>query len=194
MSVNNLRTNYIFIDFENVQPSLTELPSEYPMKIVIFVGAKQNKIPIDIVMAMQRMGSNAEYIVINESGKNALDFHITFYLGNIAANNPDAFFHIISKDSGFDILLKHLKERQIQVNRYTDIAEIPLLRQLKCKSLSEEQLIEMIIGYLRRRGNAKPRKLETLFNFINSHCGRSLEKKKIEELIQVLIQKQLIRL
>ena len=81
MTEKKVRNNYIFIDFENVQPTVFELPKDYPFKIIIFVGANQTKIPIDLATSMQSLGDNAEYVIINGNGKNALDFHITFYLG-----------------------------------------------------------------------------------------------------------------
>ena len=55
---------------------------------------------------MQSLGADAEYVRIEGNGPNALDFHIAFYIGNIAAKDPDCYFHIISKDTGFDPLIK----------------------------------------------------------------------------------------
>ena len=49
-----------------------------------------------------------ELVRLTEPGKNALDFHIAYYLGQLALKEPDAFFHIVSKDTGFDPLIQHL--------------------------------------------------------------------------------------
>ena len=62
---------------------------------------------------MQRLGENAEYVKMGGNGSNALDFHIAFYIGQLAERGPNAYFHIISKDSGFDPLIKHLKTRKV---------------------------------------------------------------------------------
>jgi len=51
------------------------------------------------------MGERAEYVRISGNGSNALDFHIAFYIGQLAAHEPDAYFHIISKVTGFDPLI-----------------------------------------------------------------------------------------
>ncbi len=44
----NIRTNYIFIDYENVQPLSFDLPKGYTFKVILFLGANQTKIPIEI--------------------------------------------------------------------------------------------------------------------------------------------------
>lgn len=110
-----VKINYIFIDYENVQPTSFSLPPDYPFKIILFVGANQTKISIELATSRQELCSNAEYVKIEGNGKNALDFHIAFYLGRLFEKDPNGYFHIISKDSGFDILIKHLRERKVLV-------------------------------------------------------------------------------
>ncbi|MEA2018170.1 MAG: PIN domain-containing protein [Campylobacterota bacterium] len=191
-NLKKIRNNYIFIDFENVQPTSFEIPNSYPFKIIIFVGANQTKIPIELATSMQNLGNNAEYIIINGNGKNALDFHITFYLGKLYEKDPEGFFHIISKDTGFDILINHLKEKKVSIYRYSNINEIPIMKQSNFELISIDEQIEIIVDYLIKRGNAKPRKIETLSNTIMSLSGRSLSKNKIDNLINILSQKRLI--
>lgn len=188
----NGRTNYIFIDYENVQPSLFEFPSEYNFKVLLFVGANQTKIPIELVTSMQAMGSDAEYIRIVGNGKNALDFHVTFYLGRLFEKDPNGYFHIISKDTGFDILVKHLRTKKVLIQRYKRVEDIPALKISTSKTLEEK--INCIVNFLERRGNAKPRKVETLTNSINSLFMRALSQKELEGLINYLAQKRFIKI
>jgi len=185
-----VRKNYIFIDYENVQPLSFDLPKDYPFKVILFVGANQTKIPIELVTSMQELGANAEYVRIEGNGKNALDFHVTFYLGRLFEKDPSGYFHIISKDSGFDVLIKHLRDKKVLIQRYSQIGDIPALKTSTSKSLDEK--IQVIVGYLIKRGNAKPRKVETLSNTINSLFLRALSKEELEELINKLAQKKLI--
>ena len=189
-----MRTNYVFVDFENVQPSSFEFSKDYPFKIIIFVGANQKKIPIELAASMQSLGDNAEYVLIDSIGKNALDFHITFYLGKSYEKDPAGYFHIISKDTGFDILIKHLRDKKVLINRYKDIEDIPILKQSNCGSLSLEDRIDLVVDYLIKRGNAKPRKVETLSNTINSLCGRTLNDKQIKEILDTLVQKKFMKI
>ncbi len=127
--------NYILIDYENVQPSSLKLPKNNLFKIIVFVGANQTKIPIKFSVSMQNLGSNAEYIVMEGTGKNALDFHLVFYLGKIYEKDPKGSFHIITKDTNFDLLIKHLKEKGASINRYDNINKIPILKQTSCTTL-----------------------------------------------------------
>jgi hypothetical protein len=187
-----LKNNYIFVDFENVQPTSFQFPKDYPFKIIIFIGANQTKIPIELATSMQSLGDNAEYVIISGNGKNALDFHITFYLGKLYEKDPEGYFHIISKDTGFDILIKHLKEKKALINRYNDISEVPALKQSNCETLPIHEKISLIIDYLIKRGNAKPRKVETLANTINSICARGLNSNQLDVIIKAMAKKKLI--
>jgi len=184
------RTNYIFVDYENVQPTSFNLPEEYLFKVFIFIGANQSKIPVELVTSIQKLGLNAEYIPIEGSGKNALDFHITCYIGKLWEKDPDGFFHIISKDTGFDLLIKYLKKQKVLINRYPQVNDIPALKKFGNKN----EQVESIVDYLVKRGNAKPRKVETLANTINSIFMRTLKKEEVDKFINILVNKKYINI
>jgi hypothetical protein len=179
-----LATNYVLIDFENVQPKNLEILSKHPFKVFIFCGANQTKLPYDLAAATQRLGNNAEYIKISGNGRNALDFHIAYYVGELAAKDPEGHFHIISKDTGFDTLIQHLKNRKIQIQRENDLAEIPVLRMPI--ATSEEDKIAAIVKNLEGRGQSRPRKLKTLSNTINTLFTKKLEESELTSLIEQL--------
>lgn len=181
-----MRTNYVFIDFENVQPKNLQILQGHEFKVYVFVGAKQTKIPFEIAAVMQEFGENAKYIKIAGNGLNALDFHISFYIGQICAAEPDAFFHIISKDTGFDPLIEHLKSRKIKAFRESDLHEIPLLKIANSKTEKEKQ--DAIIKHLQGRGNSKPRTMKTLSNTVRSLFQNSLKDTELNTLIQSLIK------
>ena len=46
-----LRTNYVLIDFENVQPENLDVFSADHFKVIVFVGASQTKVPFDVAIA-----------------------------------------------------------------------------------------------------------------------------------------------
>ncbi len=185
-----LRANYIFIDYENVQPSSFTLVGDLPFKVFLFVGANQTKIPMELVKSMHALGENAEYVEIEGNGKNALDFHIAFYIGRIFEKDQSGYFHIISKDTGFDVLIKHLRSKKVLIQRHNQIADIPLLKISNSKTLAEK--IDSIVSYLISRGNAKPRKVATLKNAINSLFYKTLASEEVEKLIQELVLRKLI--
>jgi hypothetical protein len=159
-----VRTNVVLIDFESVQPaSLAALEQDH-YRVVIFVGATQAKLPFETVSAIQRMGERAQYVKISGTGPNALDFHIAFYIGEIAAQDPTAFFHIISKDTGFDQLIRHLKARHIFAARSASIEEMPQVKVSPKKSA--DQLAMAFLDSLRQPKSTKPRTDKTLARHI----------------------------
>lgn len=178
------------IDYENVQPKNLEILLNHPFKVIAFVGANQTKIPFDLADAMQALGENATYIKISGNGQNALDFHIAFYIGEISAKYPEATFHVISRDTGFDPLIRHLKEKKIRVQRDTDLAEIPVLRMSNATSSDEK--IEAVVKNLTGRGPSRPRKMKTLSNTINSLFAEKLADTELVELIEELQKREFI--
>jgi len=185
-----LQTNYVLIDLENVQPKNLELVAKHPFKVFVFVGANQSKITFDLASAMQSLGSEARYIKIAGNGRNALDFHIAYYIGELSAKDPDAYFHVISRDTGFDLLIKHLKDKNVRVQRESDLAEIPLL-QISDTTTNDEK-IEAIVKNLAGRGQSRPRKVKTLANTINSLFTKQLEERELRGLVEELRKRNYI--
>lgn len=179
-----MRTNFVLIDYENVQPtSLASLNVEH-FRVMLFVGANQAKIPFEVASAMQVLGERASYIKIAGNGANALDFHIAFYIGELAAKDPSAYFHVISKDAGFDPLMQHLKARRISVLRSRSIDDIPLIKVTNTKSLPER--VSVVIANLRQRGTSKPRAVGTLSSTVASLFQKQLAESELEELLAEL--------
>ena len=179
-----MRTNYVLIDHENVHlEALAGLDAEH-FKVLLFVGASQNKLAYELAAAVQKMGSRAEYVKISGNGSNALDFHIAFYIGQLVAQEPTAYFHIISKDTGFDPLIQHLRGKKISVARSSSIADIPLLKASNAKSASEK--IDVIVGNLKQRGSSKPRTIKTLSSTISSLFQKQLADEELTSLLAEL--------
>jgi len=146
-----MRPNYVLIDYENVQPDSLGLLDREEFRIRLFIGANQASLKRNVAIAMQKLGpAKAEYVEISGNGPNALDFHIAYYIGCLSAMDKDAFFHIISKDTGFDPLIAHLKSRKVFCQRSVRIEDIPLLRTLSAASAIEQA--DAVIDNLRRRG------------------------------------------
>jgi PIN domain len=190
-----LKTNYVLIDYENVQPDdIAALEHEH-FRVIVFVGAHQSKIAFQTAEALHRLGGKAEYVKLSSSGSNALDFHIAFYLGQLAAKEPTAYFHIISKDTGFDPLVSHLKERNVRACRVKAVEEIPLLKaggaKPKAERLKAERL-PVVVTDLRKRGAARPRTVATLSSTINSLFKKQLSAGEVASLVAELKSRGLI--
>ena len=145
-----MKTNYILIDYENVQSKNLALLNGHPFKVKVFVGANQSKILFDLAASLQPLGDAVEYIKVSGNGRNALDFHVAFYAGQLAERDPNCYLHIISRDTGFDPLVKHLRSLKIGAKREKDLAEIPLLQI--SDSTSGEDKIKAIVKSLAARG------------------------------------------
>ena len=160
---------------------LSVLDAEH-FKVMVFVGANQNKLTFETAAALQKMGDRAEYIKITGNGADALDFHIAFYIGRISSQDPTAYFHIISKDTGFDPLVQHLKEQRITAVRSKDVADIPLLKVANSKTIPEK--LSAVVNNLVQRGASKPRTLKTLTSTINSLFQKQLSEEELVALMK----------
>lgn len=179
-----MKTNYVLIDYENVQPEAMAVLNDEHFKVIVFVGANQTKVSFEVASALQQMGGRAEYIRITGNGSNALDFHIAFYLGRLALQEADAYFHIVSRDTGFDPLKQHLKSKKILACRSKDVTEIPIVKAAQSKSPGER--LDVVIADLKRRGAAKPRTVKTLGSTINSIFLKQLSELDLAELMASL--------
>ncbi|MEY4911690.1 MAG: hypothetical protein RL761_1353 [Pseudomonadota bacterium] len=179
-----MKQNYVLIDYENVQPeAISALDQEY-FKVIVFVGATQSKVTYEVAIAMQKLGNKAEYIKIAGNGPNALDFHIAFYIGRISAKEPDTYFHIVSKDTGFDPLIAHLKSMKIPVLRSKDVSEIQIVKASTSKTIEEK--INVVTDYLKSRGTAVPKTIKTLTSTIQSVFQKNIPEAEQETIIAAM--------
>lgn len=185
-----MRNNVVLIDFENVQPDAFDLLAEDHFRVLVFVGANQTKLPFEVAASLQRLGARAEYVRISGSGSNALDFHIAYYIGKLASADPSAYFHIVSKDGGFDPLIQHLKAKRIFAGRVRDIREIPLLKASTRKSPAERA--KMVIEKLSQPKATRPRTVKTLASAIGSFFQKQLPEEEVASVVESLVQQGFI--
>lgn len=185
------RINYVLIDYENVQPPDLSKLRDGPFKIKIFLGANQVKIPVALAAELQSLGTNAEYVLLESSGSNALDFHIAFYIGQLAALEPTAFFHVISKDTGFDPLMKHLKGKKIFAQRSTCIADIPYFKP-SFPSAPDAQ-IDVVVADLIRRKASKPRTQKSLLSTLHALFKKELSEQQLSHLFSSLCRRGIVK-
>ena len=116
--------NHVFVDFENVHQVDLTLIGAKAVSFTLMVGAKQTKLASDLVEKLMEHSASVRLVKLKSSGKNALDFALAYYLGRAVLADPAAYFHLISKDGGFDPLIEHLRERHIHVQRLASCAEL----------------------------------------------------------------------
>lgn len=187
-----MRTNFILVDLENVQPDSIESLNHDHCRIVVFVGANQTKIPIKLACSLQPFGDRAKYQIISGSGHNALDFHIAFYIGELASEHSDAYFRIVSKDAGFDHLLQHLKSRKILAARVSSISDIPFVKAANSRSVEER--VQLVIDRLSMPKATRPRTIKTLSSSIGAQFQKSLSDAEVTAVIDGLRKRKFISL
>lgn len=120
---------YLLIDFENVQPSAADIArirgQQY--RLWVFHGPHQNKFDAEMVKAWQPLGDQVHFIKSSRTGKNALDFHIAFSLGqlhhvNLAAKDTVRYI-VVSGDGGFESLFEHMRKLGCCVGKAPSISE-----------------------------------------------------------------------
>jgi len=186
--------NYVLIDMENVQPDGLQTLVGLAVKVMVFVGENQTRIPLEFAAAMQELGRDATYIRMSGNGPNALDFHIAYYVGKLAVSDPTAYFHIISKDTGFDPLIKHLRTNhtpKIRVYRLDDILKIPIVRA-QCVTSPEERL-SLVVANFERRCKSLPKKEENLIKTVKAVFAGKLPDSEVSQILQIMKSRSLVR-
>ena len=173
----------IYVDFENV-PNI-EIRETTDTRIFLFIGQSQKKLSTSIVKAIQPLGKNVEWIQISGSGKNALDFHIAYYLA-INRAQPDTEHYIISKDAGFDPLIAHANGLGQKVRRVVSFADvfqkIGLGKELEGKYGKVKEIL------MKQQKTRRPKSRKTLTSFIETTFQKNIKAAEVNKLIENLFR------
>ena len=185
---------YILVDFENIQPANLDRLRNQGFTLRIFLGSAQERLPLKIVNSLQVFGTALEYIQTRGIGPNALDFHIAYFLGRQALLTPDAQFFVISRDTGFDPLLQHLRGQGICCRRVTSVDEVShdYERVQAVQSLSARELIHKVVDALTKRVSTRPRTIKTLRSAVNAMYGKKLQAQQLDGVVLELKQRGVI--
>lgn len=99
---------HVLVDWENVQPDEADCRALVPgaTDVWLFHGPNQK----NIGRGYETFGERVTPVRIARTGKNALDFHLAFYMGYIAAKHPGSRLVVLSNDKGYGPMLDHAKE------------------------------------------------------------------------------------
>jgi hypothetical protein len=173
----------IYVDFENV-PNV-DIKEMGDARIFLFIGESQKRLSTSIVKAIQPLGKNVEWIQINGSGKNALDFHIAYYLA-IYKEQTDTEHYIISNDAGFDPLIDHangLGQKVKRVVSYADVFhKIGLGKELEGKFKKVKEIL------MKQQKTRRPKSRKTLTSFIETTFQKKISTAETNKLIENLFR------
>lgn len=103
-----MKEQHLLVDYENVHSTIEDLLKLAPKltDVWLFHG------PGQINSAEQVKAKHERVTLVPHSGKgkNALDFHLSFYLGYVAARHPQASLMVVANDKGYDSMIGHAKD------------------------------------------------------------------------------------
>lgn len=177
----------LLVDFENVQQiDLSRLGDNF--HVVIFVGSSQKSVPIDLVTSAQILGDRVEWQRIEGNGSNALDFHIACQLGRVVEKSPNLHCIVLSKDKGFDPLLRHLNNNGLKCKRINSLLELE-----PKTATAEEPHYKRVFELLSKcEKKSRPRKRATLSQHISSMFQKSIAQADIDRIIDILFANKMI--
>lgn len=183
----NLKQELLLVDFENVhQVDLSGLGEA--CQVVIFVGASQKAIPVEMVAAAQKLGKRVEWQRIEGNGSNALDFHIACHLGRVLERAPTMHCIVLSKDKGFDPLLRNLNKLGLKCKRLDSALELAQ-QAAPAEDANYARVVEVLAKSDKK---TRPRKRKTLSQHILSMFKKNLPQAEIDRIIDLLFDKGMI--
>jgi hypothetical protein len=182
----------LLVDYENVSKvDLGAIPTG--VRVPFFFGAAQKKVSTEFLRDALKLGSLFVPIDIEGQGKNALDFHIAFYLGEYLARDGDTQCVILSKDTGFDPLIGHLKKRGFNVRRTATLGGAFPSRESAAGKAStpggtaDEALQRASTWLARLERNRRPRKRRGLVASLHSHLSKKVPEAQIEQIVDRMV-------
>jgi hypothetical protein len=165
------RPKLLLVDYENVQQvELARLDEGF--RVIIFVGVSQKSVPIELVTSAQK-----------------LDFFIALHLGRVIERSPRPDVVILSKDKGFDPLLKYLNANGLKARRVSSLSELQAGTAAPVQDPNLKRVVELL-GKSDKR--SRPRKRRTLAQAISAMHQKKLSRPDIDRIINSLFALKLI--
>ncbi len=181
------RTNYIFIDFENVQEIDLDRIANKPVKVTFVLGERHKNLPVALVKLLLKYAGQVDLVETGRSGKNALDLVLAQCIGAAKQVDAHGYFHIISKDKDFDALIGHFQANGTLAARRAAFCEVPVL-------MKNAERVNHIIAYFKSKQVTLAKKRTTLESQIHALFGRALTPAELHSTIQGLVAKKVIEI
>jgi hypothetical protein len=162
------------IDHENLSKvDLTQVPAG--ARAMLFLGANDASVKRALFTGAVKLGERLTLVEIEGSGKNALDFHIAYYLGQILTRSPDVKCIVLSKDKGFSPLVKHLSACGFIVEQEDALATAKVAKA-KSEPAPDSHYAHVLKGLKKQDKRALPHTLEKLQKHVaNMVKGRGVD-------------------
>ena len=181
-----MKANHILVDFENVQTLPLDLIGDTPVAIHLFVGEKQGTVSFALLEALLALRPTCAIRLIRTkaTGKNSLDFVLATKLGQLITVEPEGYFHILSKDKGYNASVDHFREKGFHVARHDSLAGMPIFRskgyatpQARANTYREHLAPEVA---------KRPQRLKALQSSIDVYFGKQLTPAELQSVVAQL--------
>ena len=179
------RTNYIFVDYENVQNLNLDLIAGKPVMVLFIVGPRQKSLPAVLSKQIHKYHDQVEWIESEGASRNALDLVLAYRVGVQAKADPGGYFHILSKDKDYDALIKHLRAQHLRACRDEVFSEISALVELSKMSISER--VAWVIERIEKNQASRPKNKKSLLTTIHAICRKELSAEEVEKILNRLV-------
>ena len=184
--------NHVFVDFENVHHVDSSLLGTKAVSFTLLLGAKHTKLDVTLVEKMMEHAASVQLVRLTSSGRNALDFALSYYLGRAVLADPTAYFHIVSGDKGFDPLIEHLRSRHVHAQRHDNFTTLTFSGPVKtpmapkAPTAPPEDLLTRVLEHLKKNTTNRPKRKATLISHLRGFAGKAATDADVAKLIETL--------
>ena len=200
--------NHVFVDFENVHKVDLAVIGTKSVSFTLLVGPRQTKLDVSLVEKLFEHAVSVQLVRLTSAGRNALDFTLAYYVGRAVAADPTGHFYIISKDTGYDPLIAHLRSSQISAHRHGSFEALPFVGparpaapappatarkakpQPQAKSVPHDlnESETRVLEHFRSHPATRPRTQKTLVRFLVAYLGHKITEADALSLVETLGQ------
>ena len=199
--------NHVFVDFENMHHVDLSVIGNKGVSFTLLVGAKQTKLDATLVEKLIEHAASVKLIRLASSGKNALDFTLAYYLGRAVLADPTAYFHVVSKDGGYDPLIEHLRSRGFRARRHEGFAtltfsgppkasasvapatapKVKAAAKPKAAAAGLEEQAAQVLEHLRKPTTTRPRNQSKRICYLVAHLGHKNTEAESQKVVDKLV-------
>jgi len=199
--------NHVFVDFENVHKVDLAVIGSKSVSFTLLVGPRQTKLDASLVEKLFEHAVSVQLVRLTSAGRNALDFTLAYYVGRAVAADPTGHFYIISKDTGYDALIAHLRSRNISAERHDNFEALPFVDsappeapatahagktkpQPQSKSMPDslDEWENRVLHHFCKPSATRPRTQKTLVRFLVAYLGHKITEADAMSLVETLSQ------
>ncbi len=105
------KKRFVFTEFKTLQHTSFEKLEKVCDKLFVLIRPEEQQIPFPLVLAMQRMGKNAKWIMAKSTDTGSLEFHLSFLLGKLDEKlDEEIEFAILSGSTNLDPVIDFINQ------------------------------------------------------------------------------------